>query len=117
GLLDPETLQTADGVVNSPEAVQAMTLIQSWFTKGYVDPNEDDEAFTSGRVGISWSGHWDFPRYDQALGGAFFLVPLPDFGTGSRTGHGGWSWALPSGTPHPEAAMKFLTYMLQPEHI
>lgn len=117
GLLDPESFQRADGVVNSREAVRAMTLVQSWFQKGYIDPNEDDEAFTSGRVGLSWSGHWEQPRYDQALNGAFILVPLPDFGTGSRTAHGDWSWAIPRQARHPDASMTFLEYMLQPAQL
>lgn len=116
GSFDPET-ETATGFVNSEKAVRAMERVQAWFDKGYVDPNEDDEAFTSGRVALSWSGHWDFPRYDKALDGGFFLVPLPDFGAGSRTSHGGWSWTISRQARHPEAAAKFLEYLLEPDQI
>lgn len=107
----------AEGVINSPEAVAAMSRLQSWFEKGYVDPNEENDAFTQGRVALSWSGQWDYGRNEDELGGGVMAAPLPDFGHGSRTAQGAWTWGLTSTSRHPEAAMRFLIFMLQPENV
>jgi multiple sugar transport system substrate-binding protein len=84
---------------------------------GLVDPNLDDAAFTSGRVALSWSGHWDHPRYRDALGDELLVLPLPDFGAGSRTGQGSWVWTIPRSSRHPTAAATFLRFLLEPEQI
>ncbi len=116
GLVDTAG-RAASGTLDGEQAVSAMALVQSWFKNGYIDPNEDGEAFTAGRVAFSWSGHWDFPRYDAALNGRLTVVPPPDFGKGVRTGHGGWSWAIPRDANHPEASMAVLLHMLEPKQV
>lgn len=116
-LVDRENYRRADGIVNSPEAVEAMSRVQSWFQKGYIDPNEDDAAFVEGRTAISWTGHWDGLRYLEALDGHVRLVPLPDFGEGSRTNQGAWSWAIPAQSENPEGAMEFLATLLETDTV
>ncbi len=107
----------ADGAINGPEAVAAMQQLQSWFENGYVDPNIDDAAFTSGRVALSWVGHWVYPSYSQALGDDLVLLPLPNFGTGSKTGQGSWNWGISSNCENPKVAMQFLEFLLQPKEV
>jgi multiple sugar transport system substrate-binding protein len=107
----------AEGFVNGPAAVEAMTRIQGWFKKGYVDLNEDDRAFVDGRVAISWTGPWEYRRYEAERNSALLLAPLPDFGQGARTAQGSWTWGITSSARHPEAAMRFLEFMLRPDNM
>lgn len=118
GLLDvTEARPTAAGRLNGSSSVRAMTTLQSWMVDGLVDPNLDDAAFVSGRVVLSWSGHWDHPRYREALGEDLLVLPLPDFGRGTRTGQGSWVWTIPSSTTRPGAAAAFLAFLLEPEQV
>jgi multiple sugar transport system substrate-binding protein len=110
--------QTAQGVLNSAESVAAMTWFQQWVhEKNYIDANVDDEAFTGGRVALSWVGHWEYPRYDEAHGDDLILVPLPDFGKGTRTGQGSWNWGITARCEHPDAAMTFLAFLTEDAQI
>lgn len=105
------------GVLDSPAAVRAMSQVQSWITHGYVDPNLDDAAFIRGRVALSWVGHWEYPRYHKALGDNLVLLPLPDFGRGSRTDQGSWAWGITRRCRHPMAAARFLRFLLRPTQV
>lgn len=107
----------ADGILNSRASGRALAAIQAWIRRGLVDPNLDDAAFVSGRVALSWSGHWDFPRYREALGSDLVILPLPDFGEGARTGQGSWMWTVPAQASHPSAAVAFLAFLLRPEEV
>jgi multiple sugar transport system substrate-binding protein len=107
----------AEGVLDATAAVGAMTRLQRWITLRYVDPNLDDAAFTDGRVSLSWSGHWSYPAYRAALGDDLIVLPLPDFGEGSRTGQGSWAWGITAGCPDPRTAMRFLSFLLEPEQV
>ena len=117
GLIDRDGHDAADGVLNGPASVSAMERLQGWFRKGYVDPNLDDAAFTGGRVALSWVGHWEYGRYRKAWGDDLVVMPLPDFGEGTRTGQGSWNWGIPRSSKHPELAARFLEFLLGPEEI
>ena len=43
------------------------------------------------------------------------VLPLPDFGTGVKTGQGSWQWAIGKKTADADAAWTFIEYTLQPE--
>ncbi|QSX67612.1 MAG: sugar ABC transporter substrate-binding protein [Dolichospermum sp. DET69] len=111
-----ETLE-AEGAINGEKAIQAIAHLQSWLQNNYVDPNLDDAAFTSGRVALSWVGHWAYAGYAKALGNDLVLLPLPNFGTGSKTGQGSWNWGITSNCKNPKAAMKFLEFLLKPQEV
>jgi multiple sugar transport system substrate-binding protein len=117
GLLDQPTLERADGVLNGPATVSALQTIQAWIRRGRVDPNIDDASFSQRRVALALGGHWNYPDYHAHLGDDLLLLPLPDFGTGSRTGQGSWSWAITANSGHPAEAARFLTFLLQPEEV
>lgn len=116
-LIERKDYQFSADVINSPPAISAMQSLQRWISKGYVDPNLDDAAFTSGRVAISWVGHWEYPRYHAAFEDDLLVVPLPDFGHGSRTGQGSWNWGITRKSPHPEAAAEFIRFLLQTDEV
>lgn len=107
----------AAGVLDAAAATVALGAVQGWILRGLVDPNLDDAAFTQGRVALSWAGHWEHPRYAEAFGDDLLLLPLPDFGQGSRTGQGSWAWGITQGSPRSEAAAAFVQFLLRPEEI
>jgi multiple sugar transport system substrate-binding protein len=116
-LIERESYQASDGTINSPAAVSVMQTLQDWIEAGYVDPNLDDAAFTSGRVALSWVGHWEYARYRDVYPDDLLLLPLPDFGRGSRTGQGSWNWGITSHSPHPRAAAQFIEFLMRTEEV
>ena len=116
-LIDRAGMTSADAMLNGPEAVDAMRRIQAWIQNGYVDLNADNAAFVRGRVALSWSGHWEYHRYSKEFGDDLVVIPLPDFGTGSKTARGSWSWGITASSPHPRAAARFLQFLLESEQV
>lgn len=114
-LINRTDFQSAAGVLNSEASVKALTIFQSWFKDGLVDLNEDDNAFKSGRSAVSWVGFWEFPAYKKVYADDLVLLPLPNFGIGSRTGMGSWQWSISAKTANLDAAWSFLNYTLQTE--
>ncbi len=114
-LVDPD-VTTAEGWINAPEAVEAVSRIQAWHTDGYVHPNEEDQAFVEGEAALSMVGHWELERYLDAHGEDLLLLPLPDFGTGTVSAQGSWQWAVNADTD-ADAAWTFIEYTLQPEQV
>ena len=117
GLIDRSDYQSAKGVLDGPASVAAMEHVQSWIERGYVDPNIDDAAFTGQRTALSFSGHWDYPRYAEAAGDDLVVLPLPNFGHGARTGQGSWCWGITSKCQRPEEAARFLRFLLQVDEV
>lgn len=115
-LIDRTDYQQSDGVLNSPDAVEAMTTFQDWLSE-FVDPNTADDAFISGEVALSWVGHWEYGRYSEALGDDLVLLPLPDFGMGTKTGQGSWNWGITAQAEHPDLAWEFLEFLLTDDEV
>jgi multiple sugar transport system substrate-binding protein len=116
-LINRNDYQHSSGVLNSAPAIGAMQQVQDWIQQGWVDPNLDDAAFINGRVALSWVGHWEYARYKAQWQDDLLILPLPDFGTGSKTGQGSWSWAVTRNTAHVDAALRFLQFMLQTKQV
>ncbi len=116
-LIDRTSYLSSRNVLNGPAVSNAMTRVQQWITGGMVDPNLDDNAFVHGRVALSWAGHWEYPRYAQALAKDLVLLPLPNFGVGARTGQGSWNWGITNRCEHPSVAATFLQFLLQPDEV
>ncbi|HEY8721061.1 extracellular solute-binding protein [Pengzhenrongella sp.] len=100
----------AGGVLDGPASVRAITQLSQWRT--YVEKNTDDKSFTSGRTALSWVGHWVYPDYAAALKDDLVVLPLPDFGLGTKTGQGSWTWAVGADSAHSAAAGVFVNYLL-----
>lgn len=116
-LVDRDTLK-ADGVLNSPQVVQALTVFQTWAEDGLIDTAAvDDSNFLNKESPISWVGHWMYADYSEAAGDDLILLPLPDFGQGSKTGMGSWAWAVTSEAPDGDAAAAFLDFAVADDTI
>jgi multiple sugar transport system substrate-binding protein len=93
----------------------AMKTWASW--KKFSDPSADDSAFTKKRVALAWVGHWAGPGIRTALGKDAVLIPLPNFGAGSKSGQGSHSLAIGSKSKNSAAAAKFLEFITSDQWI
>ena len=100
----------AVGSMDADKVVSAFKTFASW--KKYVDPSADDSAFTKKRVALAWVGHWAAPAIKKAIGKDAVLIPLPNFGTGTKSGQGSHSWGIGASSDKKAAAAKFLEYIL-----
>jgi multiple sugar transport system substrate-binding protein len=119
GLVDTESdPPQAEGTLNSPEAVAAFETFQRWVQDGLIERDAvDDTNFLEKRSPLSWVGHWMYGPYKEAAGDDLVLLPLPDFGVGSRTGLGSWAWALGNTDTDADAAMAVIEYLVSDDVI
>jgi multiple sugar transport system substrate-binding protein len=117
-LINRDDYQSADGALNSAESAQGMATFQSWVEEGLIDKDAaDDSNFLEKRSPISWVGHWMYQPYLEAAGDDLVLLPLPDFGGGSKTGMGSWAWGITSATADADAAWAVIEYLMSDEVI
>jgi multiple sugar transport system substrate-binding protein len=118
-LIDRTDYQSAEGVLNGPEAMEAMSWFQDLFNKGYVniEPPGDDAFYGDKSAALAWVGHWMWGPHSEGLGEDLVLLPMPKLGEKAATGMGSWNWGITSQSENPEAAYKFLAYLMEPEQI
>lgn len=117
-VIDRDDYQTADGQLNTPEVVEAMTTFQTWVQDGLIDKDAaDDSNFLTKKSPISWVGHWMYQPYVEAAGDDLVVLPLPDFGTGSKTGMGSWAWGMTPNAEDPDAAWAVIEHLMSDEII
>lgn len=118
-LIDRSDYQSADGVLNSPESIEAMEFFQSLFEEGYTTatPAGDDDFYINKIAALSWVGHWMWQPHNENLGDDLVLIPMPDFGEGPKTGMGSWNWGITTNCENPDAAWTFIEFIVSPEEI
>lgn len=117
-LIDRDGGLTADGYLNTDEVVAAFELWQTWVDDGLLDVDaSDDTNFTSKASPLSWVGHWMYGPYKEVAGDDLVVLPLPDFGNGSRTGMGSWAWGMGAGATDADAAWSVIEFLVSDEII
>ncbi len=118
-LINRKDYQSADGVLNSPESVEAMTFFQSLFADGYANakPAGDDSFYGTKTAALAFVGHWMWGPHSNGLGDDLVLLPMPKFGKKAVTGMGSWNWGLTTSCPNPDAAWKFLDFIVSADEI
>ena len=118
-LIDRSDYQSAEGVLNSPEAVEGMEFFQSLFDDGYAiaEPAGDDDFYIQKKTALSWVGHWMWGPHSENLGDDLVLIPMPKLGDAAITGMGSWNWGLTNSCENPEAAWEFLQFLISPAEI
>jgi multiple sugar transport system substrate-binding protein len=112
-IIDRSDHQSADGTLNSEKSVAAMRTFQKWVTDGLIDKDAaDDSNFLTKKAPISWVGHWMYQTYQETAGDDLVVLPLPDFGTGSKTGMGSWAWGMTSAAGDPDAAWAVIEFLM-----
>ena len=83
------------------------------FRQGLGGGDTADDPFYRGQLAMSWRGSWSLSaKQEYAADVPFGVYPLPYLGdTGNDSINQGSACVLPKGSPQPEAAYKFLTYM------
>lgn len=115
-LMDPETGRF-EGVLNAPENIEALRQWQRLFVLDYVDnaPVEPN-PFGVGKTAMDWSGHWMARSHLEAKGEALGAAPLPVIGDHRAAASGSWAWAMLSTSDRPDAAAKFLRWVVSTEN-
>ncbi len=118
-LINRSDYQSADGVLNGPDAVEGMEFFQSLFEDGYAIPQPagDDDFYTKKITALSWVGHWMWTPHSEGLGDDLVLLPMPKLGDNAVTGMGSWNWGITSTCENPAAAWTFLEYLIEPDQI
>jgi multiple sugar transport system substrate-binding protein len=98
-IIDRSSFQTAEGVLNGPEAVET----------GVID----------GRYALQWNGNW---AGVATLDGVedpddILFLPAPDFGSGSTIGAASWQFGVSGTSEHPDGANAFIEFALQDEYL
>ena len=94
---DSGAYEPTDIGLNTPEAVQSVEMIQSWFDEGLMPPGTDlevaDSLFMDGQLGMVVNGPWAIPDYRDAIGDSLQVVELPTQNgnpLNSFSGNKGW---------------------------
>jgi|Deesub1362B_J571_1020462.scaffolds.fasta_scaffold00945_11 multiple sugar transport system substrate-binding protein len=117
-LIDRETWK-ATGTLNGCGSVLGMRMLQSWMQRGWIVPASagDDAFYGKKTAALAYVGHWMWPVHKEALGEELVLIPMPKFGCRAATGMGSWAWSITASSKHPEAAWKFIEFLLRPDQI
>lgn len=118
-LINRKDFQHAAGIINGPEAVQAMTFFQSLFQRDYARASQagDDDFYGKKTAALSYVGHWVWQRYHKALGDKLVLLPIPVFGKKAVTGMGSWTWGITTNCKHQQAAWALVSHLVSTESI
>lgn len=116
-LIDRKTWK-AEGTLDSQACVDAVTTLAGWVKKGWVVPQSagTNQFFAEGRpAGLAWGGHWFYAEAHAAMGDDVVALPLPRFGDKPVSPNGTWTWAITKTSANPQAAGKFVSFLLQDE--
>jgi multiple sugar transport system substrate-binding protein len=119
-LVNRDDYQSADGVLNGPEAVEWATWFQGLIEDGYAAKKSGKDStidFQNNKSAILYTGSWAATSTREALGDDLVVMPSFDLGTGPKIGGGSWQWGVTTGCANPEAAMDYLSFSLKPEYI
>lgn len=117
-LINRNGFKSAQGAINGPEAIKALTTLQGWVKAGYVNAaSRDDGDFAKGNAALSYVGHWTYGGYKKALGNDLVLIPMPKFGKKAVTGAGSWNFGITTDCKDPNAAAKVIAHLMSPTEI
>ena len=118
-LVDRDTFESADGVINSAEAVAFGDWFGSTFADGYANPAQtgDRTEFVAGTIAIQYNGNWAVKDAAEALGDDLLILPPPDFGNGPKIGAASWQFGVSATCDQAEGATQFIEFILQDKYI
>ncbi|WP_242504631.1 sugar ABC transporter substrate-binding protein [Promicromonospora panici] len=118
-LIDRDTMLSAEGALNGPEAVEFFTWFQEAFEKGWVSSSGTigNEEFDKGEVALSYTGGWNALPSLEAAGDDLLFLPPPDFGKGPTIGGASWQWGISSTCESPEGARAYLEFSFQDKYV
>lgn len=118
-LINRDTFESADGVINSDASVAFGDWFGSTFAKGYANPAQtgDRTEFVAGTIALQYNGNWAVKDAYEALGDDLLILPPPNFGQGPKIGAASWQFGVSSSCENPEGANEFINFILQDKYI
>ena len=119
-LVDRDDYQSAEGILNGPEALEWAEWMQTLATDGYIATKSGADSaldFQNNVTAIQYGGSWAAANNTEAIGDDLAVMPSVDLGEGTKIGGGSWQWGVTSGCADTAAAMDYLSYSLSPENI
>ena len=121
GLINRETYDSAEGVLNGKDAIAWGNWWQSLFTDKLApgtsqDPAAHETGFIDGKYAFSWNGNWNAVKTLDKVKDVEFL-PAPDFGHGSKIGAASWQFGISASSKHPEGAAEFIKFATQDKYL
>lgn len=120
-LIDRETMLTADGALNSPEAVAWGEWFQGLFAEGLASNTGTigNEEFNRDEAALSYTGVWNALGSLDVVGDDLLILPPPDLGNGPKIGGGSWQWGISSSCSGAalDGARAYLEFSFNDEYI
>lgn len=113
-LIDRDGLRSAQGQLNAKPVVTALKTLQSWTKAGLINP--DPDAFTQGRAALAWGAQDRFADYAASFND-LLVLPLPDWGNGTRTSTGSWQWGISTTADDGDAAWLLVNFLLADDQV
>jgi multiple sugar transport system substrate-binding protein len=118
-LVERDTMLTADGALNGPEAVEFFTWFQGLFDQGLASDSGEigNEEFNNDEVALSYTGVWNAMDSLDAVGDDLLILPPPDLGNGPVIGGASWQWGISAECDAADGAREYLEFSFKPEYI
>ncbi len=107
---------TASGTLDSEACVKALTMMQTWVKNGWVVPTSSgtNQFYAEGQpAALAMGGHWFYAEAAAAMKDNIVVMPLPKIGNKGVSPNGTWIWGISATSENPEAAGKFLSFLLK----
>jgi multiple sugar transport system substrate-binding protein len=116
GQLISDDGRKTEGVLNSPQNVEALKKWQALFSAGLARTSPvNPDPFGSGESALDWNGHWMAQSHLENKGENLIFLPLPRLGPQIAAASGSWCWAVSAHSEYPEAAALWMRWILDPE--
>jgi len=106
----------ASGTLDSEACVKALTMMQTWVKNGWVVPTSSgtNQFYAEGQpAALAMGGHWFYAEAAAAMKDNIVVMPLPKIGEKGASPNGTWIWGISATSENPEAAGKFLSFLLK----
>ncbi|WP_245849239.1 sugar ABC transporter substrate-binding protein [Lentzea kentuckyensis] len=118
-LINRDSMKTADGALNGPDAVKFFTWFQQAFENGWADNAGPvgNQRFIDDKVALSYTGVWNAKDALASVGDDLLILPPVDFGKGPKIGGGSWQWGISAGCQNAEGARAYLKFSFQDKYL
>ena len=119
-LIDRSDFQSAEGVINGPEALAWAEWFQGVIDNEYAAAKSGTDStldFQNGQSAILYTGSWAATSTREVLGDDLVVMPTVDFGTGPKIGGGSWQWGISESCDAADGARAYLEFSFKPEYI
>ncbi len=120
-IVDRDTYQSAEGVLNGDAAIEFGEWWQSVFERGLApgtsqDPADWQNGFADGKYAMNYTGNWIALPALEKFGDDMLFLPAVDFGNGPKIGAASWQFAVTATSEHQDGANAFIEFALQDKY-